>query len=134
MFLLLSLLRSYTPSHPHILSQAADDELADIEAAIFMKSMGEIEVVSKEDKARQEKLAAQAKTPWCVAARVLKRQRCSSPFFCFVFITLLLTGAAALVRPPCRHKFVDENELIIKSGLVDKRKVSDSVSPRDSAI
>jgi len=69
------------PLHAH---DAADDELADIEAAIFMKSMGEIEVVSKEDKARQEKLAAQAKTPW--------------------------------------HKFVDENELIIKSGLVDKRK------------
>lgn len=47
-------------------AQVADDELADIEAAIFMKSMGEIEVVSKEDKARQEKLAAQKQTPWCV--------------------------------------------------------------------
>lgn len=46
--------------------QVADDELADIEAAIFMKSMGEIEVVSKEDKARQEKLTAQKQTPWCV--------------------------------------------------------------------
>eukprot|EP00049_Salpingoeca_infusionum_P018634 m.358068 g.358068 ORF g.358068 m.358068 type:complete len:524 (-) comp18030_c0_seq1:238-1809(-) len=66
-------------------SDAADDELAAIEAAIFRKQMGAIEVVSKEDKQRQEKLKKQAETsPW--------------------------------------HKFLEEGELIVRTGLVDKRK------------
>lgn len=99
-------------------AQVADDELADIEAAIFMKSMGEIEVVSKEDKARQEKLAAQKQTPWCVL------------FFACVRIPLSREGSTHdfLISHLCqlavnRHRYVEDNELIIKTGLIDKRKV-----------
>eukprot|EP00730_Choanoeca_flexa_P016555 TRINITY_DN7850_c0_g1_i1.p1 TRINITY_DN7850_c0_g1~~TRINITY_DN7850_c0_g1_i1.p1 ORF type:complete len:529 (+),score=85.81 TRINITY_DN7850_c0_g1_i1:72-1658(+) len=69
------------PLHEH---DAADDELADLEAAIFMKNMGSVDVVSKEDKERQAKLDKQKGSPW--------------------------------------QPFLEPGELIIKTGLVDKRK------------
>eukprot|EP00043_Microstomoeca_roanoka_P019440 m.218731 g.218731 ORF g.218731 m.218731 type:complete len:401 (+) comp16994_c4_seq2:595-1797(+) len=63
----------------------AEDELAALEAAVYRRQMGEIEVISKEDKQRQEKLTKQAKeSPW--------------------------------------HGFLNEGELIVKTGLVDKRR------------
>eukprot|EP00045_Choanoeca_perplexa_P015796 m.204067 g.204067 ORF g.204067 m.204067 type:complete len:551 (+) comp17083_c0_seq2:5218-6870(+) len=70
------------PLHEH---DAADDELADLEAAIYMKNMGAVKVVSKEDKERQLKLEKQAQeSPW--------------------------------------QRFLNPGELIVKTGLVDKRK------------
>ncbi|MAB10903.1 MAG: hypothetical protein CME96_08570 [Hyphomonas sp.] len=63
----------------------ADDELAELEAQMYRRQMGEIQVMSKEDKQRQEQLARQAKeSPW--------------------------------------HAFLNDGELIVKTGLVDKRR------------
>eukprot|EP01147_Barroeca_monosierra_P008816 gene8816-1181_t len=66
-------------------TDSAEDELAELEAAMYRREMGEIEVISKQDKQRQEQLAKQAKeSPW--------------------------------------HCFLNDGELIIKTGLVDKRR------------
>eukprot|EP00056_Hartaetosiga_gracilis_P010889 m.162531 g.162531 ORF g.162531 m.162531 type:complete len:130 (-) comp13407_c0_seq3:435-824(-) len=66
-------------------TEDGDDELARIEADLYRKQMGIIDIPSQ-DAERQEKL---------------KRQEKESPW----------------------HGFLNNNELIVKTGLVDKRRV-----------